>query len=593
MEHDILVPNAAPRRIADLSFQPNSLSSLVLDNGDTLLAVGGQEAELHLSLYGSPPSYSSGGSLAAREPAHRFGRQRWKTEVTLEGASINNSVLLTSLSLTGSNESSAEPRIVVSNNDRTVKFFDIATRSVKHNDQRLSHAGHLRLDVAVNHSSISPDGRTLLSVGDSPDVFLHRITGGARITFSHMMKLSLSRYINFIPSYSYGLVTPYSAGTPVPASFSTAFSANGSKFAVASQEGVVVVWDVRSSKPLKVIQTDKERPTNTAGSHGNGGASGWISEPPFDWAQGSQKAPGWGVRSVKFSPRGVGREVMTFTEHTSLLHVVDAQTFETEEIIRVPPFDSPPATRPITVRQRSDSPASISSRSTVERAHMSSSQLPPPPRIMLFSGALEDTFRIPSIDTTGRRRQRIHGAPEDDSEGIVVIPPLGDREVDDDVRRLIEGRHAITLRIRGASHPDDEDGGRDDTREDEMDVDELDPDCVSSYSPSRAASPTPSPGPSSAPSGSGLSRFDPVRRAGLLERRESASPYLARRGSSQGLRRHQRRGDTAGDIEIDQDLAGTCFDPSGEYIYVGAMGGIAEWKVRGAEQRWWSEATFA
>ena len=128
-----------------------------------------------------------------------------------------------------------------------------------------------------------------------------------------MMKLSLSPYINFTPSYSYSLITPYTTGIPVPASFSTAFSANGSKFAVASQEGVVVVWDVRSSKPLKVIQTDKDRSSNT-GSHGNGGASGWISEAVFDWGRGSQKAPGWGVRSVKFSPRGVGREVMTFTE---------------------------------------------------------------------------------------------------------------------------------------------------------------------------------------------------------------------------------------------------------------------------------------
>lgn len=162
-------------------------------------------------------------------------------------------------------------------------------------------------------ASISPDGRTLLSVGDSPDVYLHRITGGARVSFSLMMKLSLSPYINFIPSYSYGLITPYSTGAPVPASFSTAFSANGSKFAVASQEGVVVVWDVRSSKPLKVIQTDKDRSSNT-GSHATGGASGWIYESAFDWARGSQKAPGWGVRSVKFSPRGVGREVMTFTE---------------------------------------------------------------------------------------------------------------------------------------------------------------------------------------------------------------------------------------------------------------------------------------
>ena len=126
----------------------------------------------------------------------------------------------------------------------------------------------------------------------------------------------------------------------------------------------------------------------------------------------------------------------------------------------------------------------------------------------------------------------------------------GDREVDDDVRRLLEGRHAITLRIRGASSEDPE-NREDDSRDDEMDVDELDADCISSYTPSRAASPAPGQS-SSAPSGSGTSRFDPVRRASLLERRESANPYITRRGSSQGLRRHQRRtgSDGAGDAEI-------------------------------------------
>ena len=215
---------------------------------------------------------------------------------------------------------------------------------------------------------------------------------------------------------------------------------------------------------------------------------------------------------------------------------------------------------------------------------------------MLFSGALEDTFRIPSADFSARRRPRLNSSlGDDDGEGIVVIPPLGDREVDDDVRRLIESRHAITLRIRGASADGtDGDGDRDDSRDDEMDIDELDPDCISSYNPSRAGSPAPGGQPSSAPSNSGLSRYDPVRRAGLRERRESSSPYISRRGSSQGLRRHQRRNaDGTGDVEIDQDLAGTCFDPSGEYIYAAATCGISEWKVHGAEQRWWSEASFA
>jgi hypothetical protein len=93
------------------------------------------------------------------------------------------------------------------------------------------------------------------------------------------------------------------------ASFSTAFSLDGSKYAVASQEGVLVVWDVRSTKPLKVFQTDKSR---VPGGGGNGLATGWLSDDFFDWTRGSGRAPGWSVRSVKFG--GSGKELMTFTE---------------------------------------------------------------------------------------------------------------------------------------------------------------------------------------------------------------------------------------------------------------------------------------
>ena len=167
-------------------------------------------------------------------------------------------------------------------------------------------------------ASISPDGRTLLSVGDSPDIYLHRITGGAHVTFTPMAKLSLEPYITTVSNYSYGGVyLPHNNYPGVPASFSTAFSSNGSKFAVASQEGVVVVWDVRSTKPLKVVQTDKTRSSGSPlATTATGGASGWLyeSSPSWEWGRGQSKAPGWGVRSVKFSPQGVGREVLTFTE---------------------------------------------------------------------------------------------------------------------------------------------------------------------------------------------------------------------------------------------------------------------------------------
>ncbi|KAI0697614.1 hypothetical protein BC835DRAFT_1270119 [Cytidiella melzeri] len=628
VEHDTAKPSAVtpshdlertqnPRRIVDLPFVPNSLSALVHpETGETLLAAGGQDAELHLSLHG-PPTSRLGGTVDESQSRY-FGRQRWKSEVALEGSSINNSVLLTSLSLTGSNESSAEPRVVISNNDKTVKFFDVAVRTTKHASEggakRFSLAGQLQLDVPVNHSSISPDGRTLLSVGDSPDVYLHRITGGAHVRFSQMTKLSLSPYISSFPSYTYGLFSPYTSNPPVPASFSSSFSANGSKFAVASQEGVVVVWDVRSTKPLKVVETDKNRLGTSAGrGWASGMATGWIYESPWDWGRGQGRAPGWGVRSVKFSPRGVGREVLIFTEHTSLLHVMDARTFETEEIVRVPYLDTPPISRPATARPRSSSPPPP--RPTLP----SDMPLPPPPQIMLFSNALEDTFRISPADSTGstrfrrtaRRLQNRDWTADEDGEGLVVIPPLGDREVDDDVRPLFHGRHALrAARSSTATMSDADDGPRNtEDRAEEMDVDELESDCLSSYNPSRASSPSPASNAraqsssqsqtqtsthtaQSSSSTASISRLDATRRASLLERRESSGPYMTRRGSSQGLRRTRRLADSP-DPEAEVDLAGTCFDPSGEYIYAASVRGVSEWRVRGAEHTWWNDFAWA
>lgn len=153
----------------------------------------------------------------------------------------------------------------------------------------------------------------MLSVGDSPKVYLHRLTGGARISFTPITTLAIPP-----PDIS---PLNYSSSS-LAASFSTAFSSNGTKFAVASQEGVVVVWDVRSSKPLKIFQTDKTRLPPSKGS-GNGSASGWLSDDPWEWTRGNSKAPGWSVRSVKFGNGGEGgnsgKELMSFTEVSKLL----------------------------------------------------------------------------------------------------------------------------------------------------------------------------------------------------------------------------------------------------------------------------------
>jgi hypothetical protein len=82
---------------------------------------------------------------------------------------------------------------------------------------------------------------------------------------------------------------------------------------------MVVIWDVRSSKPLKVLETDRQR----IFARMSNWATAWSSDDNFDSfiddprELGSStigSAYGAGVRSVKFSPAGSGKEVMTFTE---------------------------------------------------------------------------------------------------------------------------------------------------------------------------------------------------------------------------------------------------------------------------------------
>jgi len=143
--------------LVTLDFVPNTIASLQLpDSDERLLAAGGQDTELHLSIHAKRSSSSSRDGPDRSHAGWRTGprtRRLWQYDTPLTG-SINNSVLLTSLSMTRSNESSAEPRVAVSNNDCTVKFFDVNVRGSKGVDgpaRRISEAGTLRLDVPVNH----------------------------------------------------------------------------------------------------------------------------------------------------------------------------------------------------------------------------------------------------------------------------------------------------------------------------------------------------------------------------------------------------------------------------------------------------------
>lgn len=133
---------------------------------------------------------------------------------------------------------------------------------------------------------------------------------------------------------------PFSS-MPASSCFSTAWNADGTKFAVASQEGIVLVWDVRSREPLPMAQwetvksetedtiesghmrsfmrgsADETRSNNRSTSdttHQSIPGHTYLSDHPQAWIDDSATAPAWGVRCVKFARNKSGREILVFTE---------------------------------------------------------------------------------------------------------------------------------------------------------------------------------------------------------------------------------------------------------------------------------------
>jgi hypothetical protein len=209
---------------------------------------------------------------------------------------------------------------------------------------------------------------------------------------------------------------------------------------------------------------------------------------------------------------------------------------------------------------------------------------------------------------------------------VLVIPPLGDRAVEADVQALL-GSHGIRARTHtytparrartrllasqqyhtpeeegeheendrdpntGSTHADYEyvpvpspryrslgtvGAGR--REEDAMEVDEMEEerDCVPSHTPSRSSSPSPSTHIPAHGHGSPAVEMvgSPARSVGSRERSRSAVPP------------------EVGYDDDDLDLAGTCFDPSGGFVYIGSTAGVVEYCVRGAEKRWWLESEW-
>jgi len=119
-----------------------------------------------------------------------------------------------------------------SNNDKTVRIFHLA-------DNRVITTLHV--DVSTNHASISPDGQHLVVVGDSPEVyFYHPANTGSR-SGSPATGIGEAGCGSWILSSH----PPLSAGTENDALMSTSFSSSSLHCAVASQAGIITIFDTR------------------------------------------------------------------------------------------------------------------------------------------------------------------------------------------------------------------------------------------------------------------------------------------------------------------------------------------------------------
>lgn len=160
----------------------------------------------------------------------------------------------------------------------------------------LTHKSSIILPVPVNHCSVSPDLRSMVAVGDSNEVFIYDCRNTRQSNEPLITDWRLDSRKITLPGVSSNV-----------GSFSTSWNQHGDQFAVASEGEVVVVYDMKMlGRPLLVKHT-------------------------------AQKGRPGGARVVKFSPAGPN-ELLAFTEHQSLVHVLDARTFDPdhEEILTVP-----------------------------------------------------------------------------------------------------------------------------------------------------------------------------------------------------------------------------------------------------------------
>eukprot|EP00736_Rhodelphis_marinus_P000943 Rmarinus@m.18191 len=231
-----------PSTIMLCDFEPTSMTV-----GCGYVAAGGQQSQL---------------KVVSLENDSTVGSVCYDAKI---GDSVNNALNVT--------RHCGETRLLVSNNDETIKVFSLQT---------MDEVATIQCGVAINYSAVSPDGKHMVAVGDSDHTFLFDTNG-----YKLMSTLKETG----------------------DAGMCSAWNAASNQFAIASQEGKVIVWDLRMLRVLAKLEAKQTAPVKRA------------------------------CRSLRFSPSSA-IDLLTFTEHVSYLHVVDARTYNDHQVIRTCPQES-------------------------------------------------------------------------------------------------------------------------------------------------------------------------------------------------------------------------------------------------------------
>ncbi|WBW75351.1 WD40/YVTN repeat-like protein [Schizosaccharomyces osmophilus] len=165
-----------------------------------------------------------------------------------------------------------QPEALISTNDRSVKVVDLTSGILTRN---------LRHSVNMNHASVSNDGRYMVCVGDSPDLFFYEITRSGDYILRHTVQANTK-----------------------DSSICTSISQNNEMFACASQDSSLSVFDVRYMKlPMLTKTTSRNQPDGS-------------------------------VRSCHFTPPNAGPlDLLLYTEGTRVSHLLDLRTNRDIELV--------------------------------------------------------------------------------------------------------------------------------------------------------------------------------------------------------------------------------------------------------------------